>query len=526
MACGPYLLAKRAFVGLLLALARTYQLTLAVNRDSDEADIHRAYRKVLLKVHPDKRGSKADAQRLQAGREKWDTARANKTGPGPTPGAKRTTAGNRGPATPQSDDEAPLAAPHKQGFRVCAHAVLLTYQGVQNQSQWSAFVKFVQANLLSWGVEHWCATLEQSREGKLHFHLQLQFRHRVDRESRSFAFQGLAPNASCNDFLGGGVRNGRGWQKSVDRAFFYVWADKIGTARDSKGQPVVAGNYGPAWTQYRSTYQVLGKWPETLWKEYKLSNATYEAYLFACRDGVLSRKRNLDAVVERERDTAERAEMGQVVKRVRRKFEQRPTPPEVAAWLQVFQQELDRPFLLMGVLKCPTAKGRAGWAGQGQGERDPALAARLSIPHGLPWYPFLVLRGPSRAGKTEFAKSLFKNALEVKVGALLEHFPERMRQFSRQVHDALVLDDVRDFYFLVKHQEKLQAKYEPAVEFGSTPGGQCAFFRWMWRIPVVVTANRTTKNWQLLDSDDFLGNQANRVVVDFAAPQPATGGVA
>ena len=71
--------------------------------------------------------------------------------------------------------------------------------------------------------------------------------------------------------------------------------------------------------------------------------------------------------------------------------------------------------------------------------------------------PFLVLWGPSRCRKTEYAKSLFKAPLELKIGTL-DHFPEGMRAFSRKKHDAVILDDCRDFAFLVHHQEKLQAK--------------------------------------------------------------------
>ena len=129
-------------------------------------------------------------------------------------------------------------------------------------------------------------------------------------------------------------------------------------------------------------------------------------------------------------------------------------------------------------------------------------------------YPFLVLLGASRSGKTEFAKSLFQSPFEVKIG-VLEHFPDTLRSFSRSEHDALILDDVRDFEFCVRHQEKLQGKYDLMAEFGSTPGGQCAYFKWLWRVPIIITANFTTRNRKLLDSDDFLGNLGNRVLVEF-----------
>ena len=83
---------------------------------------------------------------------------------------------------------------------------------------------------------------------------------------------------------------------------------------------------------------------------------------------------------------------------------------------------------------------------------------------------FLLLLCCSCAKKTEFAKSLFKIPLELKVGNL-QHFPARMGEFKPGTRDAMILDDVRGFDFLVQHQEKLQAKSGVKVEFSSTPGG-------------------------------------------------------
>ena len=58
--------ATRAFVAVLLALARGYQLALHVNRDSDREQLLKAYKRVLLKVHPDKKGGSAAAFQLVA----------------------------------------------------------------------------------------------------------------------------------------------------------------------------------------------------------------------------------------------------------------------------------------------------------------------------------------------------------------------------------------------------------------------------------------------------------------------------
>ena len=103
-------------------------------------------------------------------------------------------------------------------------------------------------------------------------------------------------------------------------------------------------------------------------------------------------------------------------------------------------------------------------------------------------YPILVVLGPSRSGKTEWAKTLFSNPLELKVGTL-SHFPEGMHSFDRKRHDGMILDDVRDLSFLANRQEKLQGKYDALVELASTQGGTCAYAKDLFQIPVVATIN-------------------------------------
>ena len=64
MPAKPVQLAKRVLVSLLLELARAFSLTVDIKRDSPDKVLKTTYRKVMLKVHPDKpggssRGSKA-----------------------------------------------------------------------------------------------------------------------------------------------------------------------------------------------------------------------------------------------------------------------------------------------------------------------------------------------------------------------------------------------------------------------------------------------------------------------------------
>ena len=58
--------AKRALITALKSLARAYGVPVALTRYADDAAVRAAHRRVVLRVHPDKGGSVADAQRLSA----------------------------------------------------------------------------------------------------------------------------------------------------------------------------------------------------------------------------------------------------------------------------------------------------------------------------------------------------------------------------------------------------------------------------------------------------------------------------
>ena len=79
MPTSTVLLAKRALVSLLLRLAVAYQVVLSINRDASVVVVTASFRKVVLKVHPDKGGRLEDAQELQAAKAEWDQARKDAT---------------------------------------------------------------------------------------------------------------------------------------------------------------------------------------------------------------------------------------------------------------------------------------------------------------------------------------------------------------------------------------------------------------------------------------------------------------
>ena len=77
-----------------------------------------------------------------------------------------------------------------------------------------------------------------------------------------------------------------------------------------------------------------------MWQPYKLSRETYEGYLYKTRDGVLAKKRNLDACRERETREKQTAEIEARTKRIRGNkdlFPGFPTVPDAVAWLEQFK---------------------------------------------------------------------------------------------------------------------------------------------------------------------------------------------
>ena len=227
----------------------------------------------------------------------------------------------------------------------------LTYLKVKSLAVWPRFVKFVKARLPVWSVRYWCATMETCADGLYHVHLMLQFHASSDkRRLEQFFFEKLRAGASTTDICGEGMCRKK-LQQSIDRGFFYVFADKEGTVFGQDGMPYTEGNYLPAWTSCTRRYQVLGKWPESLWKQYKISSDTYEKLLFLCRDGVVSRKRNLDACSQREQRAKSEAEVAARVKRIRGNpdvYQPFPRVAEADAWLQLFAKDALRyPLLLV-----------------------------------------------------------------------------------------------------------------------------------------------------------------------------------
>ena len=297
--------AKRAFIKVMLELAALYGLALPLNRDSAAVAIKAAFRKLAVKVHPDKGGSLEDQQSLNSARDKWETAVAD--APGRGRGRKRTATDAGQPApSEQLAVVLPTKIARVRQYRIQSLAVLLTFQKFDDMGVWRRFTAFVKEQLREWAVRLWCATMETNDDDTYHLHLCIQFHCAADRIAETFTFEGVRPNARANDSLGEGWC-GKKQQDSIYRAMFYVWANKIGTVRAQDGSLCTDGNCCPAWVVGgKNKYPVSGRWLDKLLRAYKLSLDVYEEYIYLAMDGVISRKKNLDAIRARREELEER----------------------------------------------------------------------------------------------------------------------------------------------------------------------------------------------------------------------------
>ena len=111
MPSSSVLIAKRSLVSLLLRLAVAYQVVVSVTRESPDASVKAAFRKVALKVHPDKGGDKGEFQKLQEAKERWEAAA--KSSKGGRPAQAHNKGGRRAPRNPADSLCADLADPEE-----------------------------------------------------------------------------------------------------------------------------------------------------------------------------------------------------------------------------------------------------------------------------------------------------------------------------------------------------------------------------------------------------------------------------
>ena len=148
MAASARQVATRQFVKTLLTLAAVYSLSLPVTRDSTDDELVKAFRRLSLKVHPDKGGCLEHSQELNSAKQAWDQSRSKKTKGRPQNSRNEPAAD----ATLAKTDE------DSGGKDVRSLGVLLTYNGVTDLQQWKRFLEHARAKRGQWKAKYSACT--------------------------------------------------------------------------------------------------------------------------------------------------------------------------------------------------------------------------------------------------------------------------------------------------------------------------------------------------------------------------------
>ena len=128
---------------------------------------------------------------------------------------------------------------------------------------------------------------------------------------------------------------------------------------------------------------------------------------------------------------------------------------------------------------------------------------------------FLVLQGPSRTGKTEFVRSLFR------LGALLELNCANLKDiclggFDCLRHRAILWDEASAS--LVSNNRKVFQHPQCMVDLGHSPTGAHVSRYFLGNCCSVITTNKWHEDLQRLSASDQMWLKANMVVFDVEEP--------
>ena len=338
-------------------------------------------------------------------------------------------------------------APDGQGdqkaFRLRGNCCLFTYNSIEFANMeknhlWTNFLTWLAT--LSF-LSRWSATMERSTHSadssRLHLHVFMEFLYAVDWTTLAkVVYLNVHPNAKPTTARGDNQR------EVMDQGHFYVWADKVGTVF------VKTSGYEP-WVHY----VVKGWWIDQLWTQHKLARSVYVEYAAKVRLGFLTRLRQAEAVVEREKLALLQEKQRIVATRLAplRKNFRMEVVQRLVPWAEQYQLDLER-------------------------------------------FKFLVLRGGSRAGKSTLGKSmdkLFQFGLPY-VQTVQNAETAALKGFDPENHGYIVFDNVNNMKFILDQRALFQANNDIHT-LGESKTGIYSYMVWLYRVPIVVTVDLSAK---------------------------------
>ena len=92
-----------------------------------------------------------------------------------------------------------------------------------------------------------------------------------------------------------------------------------------------------------------------------------------------------------------------------------------------------------------------------------------------------------------------------------------LRNFQRAKHQAVVFDDISGPMF-VWQNKKLMQQHIDGAQLGHSPTGNFTYEVWLWRVPVICTANKWDVAGSSLDASDAAWIEANCIVQHITEP--------
>ena len=280
----------------------------------------------------------------------------------------------------------------------------------------------------------------------------------VHLSGQSLAFRGCKPHISldCSQARGRSVR------RALDQGHFYLQVEKKGS--------IFRQTTCPAY----QTFTVSPDWVTGLWQGDKINKECAEQHYVQCKRNIRAYCENLKYHGQKQRELYIQQQQQAAAAELLRPLQKEPVElPEVT---QLFLPQFTRPMHRR---------------------------------------KFLVLNGPTRLGKTVYARSLFgaDHTYETNCSGVLE--PD-MREYDVLRHRCVVFDEA-SVHLVLKHKKLFQAP--PAeISLGHSATGMYVYRIWVWNVALIVTSNVWTTELEQLAEEDREWLEGNAILIQCSQP--------
>ena len=287
--------------------------------------------------------------------------------------------------------------------------------------------------------------------------LMLRPGRQVHLSGQSLAFRGCKPHISldCSQARGRSVR------RALDQGHFYLQVEKKGS--------IFRQTTCPAY----QTFTVSPDWVTGLWQGDKINKECAEQHYVQCKRDIRAYCENLKYHGQKQRELYIQQQQAAAAELLRPLQKEPVELPEVT---QLFLPQFTRPMHRR---------------------------------------KFLVLNGPTRLGKTVYARSLFgaDHTYETNCSGVLE--PD-MREYDVLRHRCVVFDEA-SVHLVLKHKKLFQAP--PAkISLGHSATGMYVYRIWVWNVALIVTSNVWTTELEQLAEEDREWLEGNAILIQCSQP--------